>query len=65
MDNVEISENREATLMSIAVGAGAVGTYIATQPIPDVIKVPVVTILGAFSIGILAYWKAKVNKVTL
>ena len=60
---VEMSENKEATLVAAAAAAGAVGTYIITQPIPVEIKTPIAAILGAFSIGILAYWKAKVNKI--
>ena len=59
---MDTSENVEAIIVAVGAGLGAVATYLATQPIPDSIKIPVCTILGAVSIGILAYWKAKVNK---
>jgi len=57
-----MSENSEATLVALAAASGAVASYVAAQPIPNEIKIPVCTILGAFSVGVLAYWKTKVNK---
>lgn len=58
-----MSENSEATLVALAAASGAVASYVAAQPVPNELKVPICTILGAFSVGVLAYWKAKVNKI--
>lgn len=62
MEEIEVSENQEATIVAAASALGAVAMYIATQPIPDTIKAPIVAVLGAVSVGLLAFWKAKVNK---
>lgn len=58
---METSPNGEAAIVAVGSAAGAVATYLVTQDLPVEIKAPLVTVLGAFSIAILAYWKAKVN----
>lgn len=58
---VETSENVEATIVAVASACGAVAAYLSTQPIPDNVKIPVVTVLSVISIGLLAFWKVKVN----
>ena len=58
---METSENVEAAIVAAGAAAGAVASYLAAQPIPETVKAAVCTVLGAFSVGVLAYWKARVN----
>jgi len=58
---METSENGEAVIVAVGSAAGAVAAYLAAQPIPDRVKLPVCTVLSALSVGLLAYWKARVN----
>ena len=58
---MDTTENKEAAIVSVASACGAVSAYLVSQDIPIEIKAPIVTILGTVSIGILAYWKARVN----
>ncbi len=58
---LETSENGEAAFVAVGSACVATATYVATQPIPDVIKAPICAIVGSVGVALLAYWKAKVN----
>jgi hypothetical protein len=58
---MDTSENGEAAIVAIGTALTTVGAYIATTALPDYIKTPVVVILEAIGIGLLAYWRARVN----
>jgi len=57
-----MSEGQEATIVAIGTTATALSAYVASQPIPDEIKVPVCIITGAIGVALLTFWKTKVNK---
>jgi hypothetical protein len=62
METVKMSDNKEGLLVALAAGAGAVAAYLAeSSAIPNEVKYPVIAVLASFSVGVLAYWKAKVN----
>jgi hypothetical protein len=58
---LETSENGEATIVGVGSACAATATYVAAQPIPIEVKAPIVAILGAVGVALLAFWKAKVN----
>jgi hypothetical protein len=58
---LETSENGEAAFVAVGSACVAMATYVASQPIPDVVKAPVCAIVGAVGVALLAYWKAKIN----
>lgn len=58
---MKTSENGEAVIVGLGAACVAVASYVATQPIPDVVKAPVVAVFGTVGVALLAFWKAKVN----
>ncbi|MCW4044801.1 MAG: hypothetical protein NWE94_04715 [Candidatus Bathyarchaeota archaeon] len=58
---MQTSENGEAAFVAVGSACVATATYVASQPIPDVVKAPVCAIVGSVGVALLAYWKAKVN----
>jgi hypothetical protein len=60
---MDTSENKEAVIVSVGSASGAISAYLLSQPIPNEVKAPACAILGAVSVGLLAYWKARVNKI--
>jgi hypothetical protein len=62
VDEIEVSENREALIVLAGTVAGAATTFVASLPIPVEIKVPVVALASTVTGAILLYWKNKVNK---
>ena len=62
VDEIEVSENKEALIVLAGTVAGAATTLVASLPIPMEIKAPVVAFVGSVTGGILFYWKTKVNK---
>ncbi|MCW4002404.1 MAG: hypothetical protein NWE95_00620 [Candidatus Bathyarchaeota archaeon] len=58
---METSENGEAAFVAVGSACVAAATYVASQPIPDVVKAPICAIVGSVGVALLAYWKAKVN----
>jgi len=58
---MQTSENGEAAFVAVGSACVATATYVASQPIPVVVKAPVCAIVGAVGMALLAYWKAKVN----
>lgn len=63
MDNIEISENKEATVILISSVSSAVTGFLAASPIPNEWKYPAVALTGTITAAILAYWKAKINNI--
>ena len=62
VDEIEVSENKEALIVLAGTVAGAATTFVASLPIPLEIKAPVVALAPAVTGAILLYWKNKVNK---
>ena len=62
VNDIEVSENKEALIVLAGTATGATTTLIAALPIPAEIKVPTVAFVGSISAAILLYWKNKVNK---
>jgi len=62
VDEIEVSENREALIVLAGTVAGATTTLIAALPIPAEIKIPTAAFIGSISAATLLYWKNKVNK---
>lgn len=58
---MQTSENGEAAIVGVGAACLATATYLATQPVPDLVKAPVVAIFGAIGVALLAFWRAKVN----
>jgi len=57
VNEIEVSENKEALIVLAGTATGATTTLIAALPIPTEIKIPTATFAA-----ILLYWKNKVNK---
>ena len=57
-----LSEKAEGALIGTASALAAIGTFAATQPIPDAVKIPIVATSGAISAGLYAFWYGFVNK---
>jgi hypothetical protein len=62
VDEIEVSENKEALIVLAGTVAGAATTFVASLPIPLEIKAPVVALATTVTGAILLYWKSKVNK---
>ena len=62
VENIEVSENKEALLVLAGTVAGAATTFVASLPIPLEIKAPAVVLASTVTGAILLYWKSKVNK---
>ena len=62
VDEIEVSENKEALIVLAGTVAGAATTFIASLPIPLEIKAPATAFASAVTGAILLYWKNKVNK---
>jgi hypothetical protein len=62
VDEIEVSENREALILLAGTVAGAATTFVASLPIPFEIKAPVTALVTTVTAAILLYWKNKVNK---
>lgn len=56
-----MNDEEETFLVGIATAATATATYLAAQPIPEYIKIPVCTILGAIGVGLYAFWSKTVK----
>ena len=62
VDEIEVSENKEALIVLAGTVAGAATTFVASLPIPLEIKTPAVALATTVTGAILLYWKSKVNK---
>ena len=62
VDEIEVSENKEAFIVLAGTVAGAATTFVASLPIPLEIKAPVVALTTTVTGAILLSWKSKVNK---
>ncbi len=62
VNEIEVSENKEALIVLAATLTGATTTLIAALPIPTEIKIPTAAFAATISAAILLYWKNKVNK---
>jgi hypothetical protein len=62
VDEIEVSENKEALIVLAGTVAGAVTTFVASLPIQLEIKAPATALATAVTGAILLYWKSKVNK---
>ena len=62
VDEIEVSENKEALIVLAGTVAGAAATFVASLPIPLEIKAPAATLAATVTGAILLYWKSKVNK---
>ena len=62
VDEIEISENKEALIVLAGTVAGATTTFVAFLPIPLEIKAPATELATTVTGAILLYWKNKVNK---
>lgn len=62
MDEKEISENAEASVVLVATVCSGVTGFVAALPLPIEWKVPIASFSGVVTSAILAYWKAKINK---
>lgn len=60
----EMSNNQEGVLVGVAAACGAGATFLASQPIPDSVKVPACAVLGFVSVVLFAFWNKKVNMPT-
>lgn len=58
---VILSNGQEVSLVGVGAACGGAATYLATQPIPEPIKIPVCSALGAVAAFIGAYWAIKVK----
>ena len=58
---VKLSNGQEVSLVGIGAACGGVATYAGTQPIPENLKVPIVSIFGGIAAFIGAYWAIKVQ----
>lgn len=68
--NITMSENSESSIVAVASGLGAtaasLGTITVSIPLPDEVKAVVALaagVLGAVSVGLFSFWKAKINKI--
>lgn len=64
MDNITVSEPKEAGLVLIGDLAAITGTFLGTAPIPVEWKTPIVAAAAAIWVSIRAYWYTKINKPT-
>ncbi len=62
VDEIEVSENKEALIVLAGTVAAAATTFVASLPIPLEIKAPATALASAVTAAILFYWKNKVNK---
>jgi hypothetical protein len=62
VDEIEVSENKEALIVLAGTVAGAATTFVASLPIPLEIKAPATALASTVTGAILLYWKNKVNK---
>jgi len=62
VDEIEVSENKEALIVLVGTVAGAATTFIVSLPIPLEIKAPATALASTVTGAILLYWKNKVNK---
>ena len=62
VDEIEVSENKEALIVLAGTIAGAATTFFASLPLPLKIKAPVVALATSVTGAILLFWKSKVNK---
>ena len=62
VDEIEVSENKEALIVLAGTVAGAATMFVASLPIPLEIKAPATVLVSTVTGAILLYWKSKVNK---
>ena len=62
VDEIEVSENKEALIVLAGTVAGAATTFVASMPIPLEIKTPATVLASTVTGAILLYWKNKINK---
>ena len=62
VDEIEVSENKEALIVLVGTVAGAATTFIVSLSIPLEIKAPATALASTVTGAILLYWKNKVNK---
>ena len=62
VDEIEVSENKEALIVLAGTVAGAVTTFVASMPIPLEIKAPATALASTVTGAVLLYWKNEVNK---
>jgi hypothetical protein len=62
VDEIEVSENKEALIVLACTVAGATTTLVASLPVPLEIKAPTTVLASTVTGAILLYWKNKVNK---
>ena len=62
VDEIEVSENKEALIVLTCTVAGAATTFDASLPIPLEIKDPATALASVVTGAILLCWKNKVNK---
>ncbi len=62
VDEIKLSENKEALIVLAGTVSGAATTFVASLPIPLEIKAPAAALASTVTGAILLYWKSKVNK---
>jgi hypothetical protein len=62
VDEIEVSENKEALIVLAGTVAGAAATFVASLPIPLELKAPATVLATTVTGAILLYWTNKVNK---
>ena len=62
VDEIEVSENRDALIVLAGTVAGAATAFAASLPIPLEIKAPSTALVSTVTGEILLFWKSKVNK---
>jgi hypothetical protein len=62
VDEIEVSENREALIVLASTVAGAATTFATSPPLPLGVKAPATALASTVTAAILLYWKNKVNK---
>ena len=62
VDEIEVSENKEALIVLAGTVAAAATTFVASLPLPLEVKAPSTALASTVTGAILLYWKNKVNK---
>jgi len=62
VDEIEVSENKEALIVLAGTVAAAATSFVASLPFPLEIKAPATALATSVTGAILLYWKSKVNK---
>jgi hypothetical protein len=60
----KLSNNEEIAIVSCASTIGLTATYISTMPIPETVKIPIVSVLGLVAFVIGTFWAKYTNATT-